>query len=621
MKGSNTMSEPDKLNILLVDDQPGKLLSYEVILKDLGENLIKARSGAEALEHLLKKEVAVLLVDVCMPELDGFELAAMIRDHPRCEKTAIIFISAVQLTDVDRMRGYEMGAVDYVPVPVVPQVLRAKVKVFTELFRKTRQLEQLNRELELRVAERTAQLESYASRLSESERRRSLALAASEMGSWDWDLTRGDCMWDEGQCRIFGVDQATFRVTPERVKALLEPEDWDRLKHALADAASTRTREDEFRIRRPNGELRWCLGTAAATVDSRGRITRISGVTMDITDRKRAEERQAFLAREVDHRARNVLAVVQSMLRLTKAETTEAYVAAVEGRISALSRAHMLLSECRWEGADLRRLVDEELEPYRNADARVVITEGAVLLLDSRRAQTVALILHELATNAAKHGALVLSSGRIKLGWRQEGSFLVLEWSESGGPPVHSPSSRGYGMRVISASIEQLGGEVKFDWRLEGLCCVLSLPLGEKTRRLDGNDARQPTAERPKRISLIKDNSRVLLVEDESIVAMMMAEALVELGLTVIGPYGNTAEATQAVNDTPVGAAILDINLGREMVYPVAEVLEARGIPFAFVTGYGSEGVDRRYSTVPVLLKPVDKSALQNLFTTRKSAA
>ena len=153
------MSEAEKLNILLVDDQPGKLLSYEVILKDLGENLIKAHSGAEALEHLLRKEVAVLLVDVCMPELDGFELAAMIRDHPRCEKTAIIFISAVQLTDVDRMRAYEMGAVDYVPVPVVPQVLRAKVKVFTELFRKIWQLEQLNQELEARVAERTAQLE------------------------------------------------------------------------------------------------------------------------------------------------------------------------------------------------------------------------------------------------------------------------------------------------------------------------------------------------------------------------------------------------------------------------------------------------------------------------------
>ena len=187
------------------------------------------------------------------------------------------------------------------------------------------------------------------------------------MGSWDWDLIRGDCMWDEGQCRIFGVDPDGFKVTPERIKVLLEPEDWERLRAALEGAVQAPTYETEFRIRRPNGELRWCLGTAAATARLQGRVTRISGVTMDITDRKRAEERQAFLAREVDHRARNVLAVVQSMLRLTKAETTEAYVAAVEGRINALSRAHMLLSECRWEGADLRRLVDEELEPYRNA--------------------------------------------------------------------------------------------------------------------------------------------------------------------------------------------------------------------------------------------------------------
>ena len=140
------------VNILLVDDQPAKLLSYEVILQDLGENLLKATSGREALEHLLKTDVAVVLVDVCMPDLDGFQLAAMIREHPRFQKTAIIFISAIHLSDIDRLRGYEMGAVDYVPVPVIPEVLRAKVKVFAELYRKTRQLERLNAELENRVA-------------------------------------------------------------------------------------------------------------------------------------------------------------------------------------------------------------------------------------------------------------------------------------------------------------------------------------------------------------------------------------------------------------------------------------------------------------------------------------
>src|SRR6185437_3691398 len=170
------MASGDRVNILLVDDQQAKLMSYEVILHDLGENLIKATSGREALEYLLKTEVAIVLVDVCMPDLDGFQLAAMIRDHPRFQKTAIIFISAVLLSDMDRVRGFEMGAVDYVPVPVIPEVLRAKVKIFAELYRKTRQLERLNAELENRVSERTAELAATAARLTESEERRSLAL-------------------------------------------------------------------------------------------------------------------------------------------------------------------------------------------------------------------------------------------------------------------------------------------------------------------------------------------------------------------------------------------------------------------------------------------------------------
>jgi signal transduction histidine kinase len=131
----------------MVDDQPAKLLSYEVMLEELGENLLKATSGREALEMLLKTDVAVVLMDVSMPELDGFQLAEMIREHPRFQKTAIIFISAVHLTDLDRLKGYERGAVDYISVPVIPDLLRAKVSVFAELHRKARQLEILNQEL------------------------------------------------------------------------------------------------------------------------------------------------------------------------------------------------------------------------------------------------------------------------------------------------------------------------------------------------------------------------------------------------------------------------------------------------------------------------------------------
>jgi signal transduction histidine kinase len=173
------MSENNKVNILLVDDQPAKLLTYEAILSDLGENLIKANSGTEALKHLLKTDVAVVLVDVSMPELDGFELAEIIRQHPRYQKTAIIFVSAVHLTDLDRLKGYEHGAVDYVSVPIIPELLRAKVSVFAELYRKTQQLEWLNHELEQRVAERTAELEALNAELEQRVIRRTSELQAA----------------------------------------------------------------------------------------------------------------------------------------------------------------------------------------------------------------------------------------------------------------------------------------------------------------------------------------------------------------------------------------------------------------------------------------------------------
>src|SRR5438105_13552874 len=227
------MTTDDKVNILLVDDQPAKLLTYEVILRELDAHLLKATSAQEALTLLLKNEIAVVLMDVCMPELDGFQLAQMIREHPRFRRVAMIFISAVHLAEIDHLRGYEMGAVDYVPVPVVPEVLRAKVRVFTDLYRKTRQLERLNSELERRVAERTAELEASTKRLIESEQRRSLALAAGQMGSWDWNLTTGEMLWDEGQHAIYGLNPAEFTATPEYFKLLILPDDWSLLQPGL----------------------------------------------------------------------------------------------------------------------------------------------------------------------------------------------------------------------------------------------------------------------------------------------------------------------------------------------------------------------------------------------------
>jgi two-component sensor histidine kinase/DNA-binding response OmpR family regulator len=605
----------EKVNILLVDDQPAKLLTYEAILRDLGENLIVANGAREALEHLLKRDVAVVLVDVYMPETDGFELAAMIREHPRFRETAIIFISAVLLTDVDRLRGYEMGAVDYVPVPVIPEVLRAKVKVFVELYRKSRQLEQLNRELEARVRERTLALATSATELRQSEQLRSLALAAGQMGSWEWDPAERRLIWDQGQYSIFGVDPMKFVPTPDNARRLIRSDDIsdvvDSLKTLESESQTVRT---EFRVNRPDGEMRWCIGVAAASRDADGKIVRVSGVTVDITERKLAEERQTLLAEEVDHRARNVVAVIQSIMRLTRAETVEDYLAAVDGRIRALSNAHKLLSRSRWEGADLGKLVDEEFAPYRAEDVPRVSSEGPAILLQPSTAQTLALALHELATNATKYGALSVGRGRVSLRWQIEPRGIVLDWRESGGPPAATPQKKGYGTRVVHACIEhQLGGTVSFDWQAGGLHCVIVVPHDVKVERHGKIAARPASGIAPTTLLKVAQGDEILLVEDEPLVAMMLTDMLTELGLRVNGPYAALADAVTAARSSHVKAAILDVNLGGDKIYPVAEILSSRNISFVFVTGYGRDSIDPRFADVLLLQKPIERQKLRSL--------
>jgi PAS domain S-box-containing protein len=609
------MTTDDKASVLLVDDQPAKLLAYEVILEELGENLVKAASAREALEQLLKTDFAVILIDVCMPELDGFQLAAMIRDHPRFQKTAIIFISAIHLSDVDRLRGYQMGAVDYVPVPVVPEVLRAKVKVFAELYRKTRQLERLNEELERRVAERTAELAASNARLLESERRRSLALEAGQMGSWELDVRTGECRWDRGQYRILGVDPDTFVPSIDNVKSFVHAEDLARIQ-ALIKEDGKPTFQSELRVLRPNGQLRWCICAAALTRNAEGQVVRVSGVTIDITDLKEAEERRILLVREVDHRARNALAVVQSIVRLTKARTIEDYVIAVEGRIRALSTAHTLLSGSRWEGADLRGLVEEEIAPYRGGESERIIVQGPAVFLLPATAQILALVLHELATNAAKYGALSNPSGHVLLSWDLREDCLVLTWREMGGPTVARPRLQGYGTRVISASVErQMSGRFTFDWQPDGLFFTMNVPLRNKAGASGANgngqiDVTDSCGGMPAPLT----GNRVLLVEDEALVGMMMKDTLFQFGFDVIGPYSTIEDARGAILDEDFHAAILDVNICGESVYPLADLIAARDVPFVFVTGYSRDGIDSRFAHVPVLQKPVDRRQLEQIF-------
>ena len=164
--------------------------------------------------------------------------------------------------------------------------------------------------------------------------------------------------------------------------------------------------------------MRWCVATAAATIDGNGRVVRVSGVTVDITERKRAEERQNLLTREVDHRAKNALALAQSIVRLTRADNVKAYVNAVEGRINALARVHTILSLSSWQGAEISKLVDQELAPYSMSEQ--IRLSGAEVQLQPATAQSLALALHELVTNSAKYGALSALSGQLSITWKSE---------------------------------------------------------------------------------------------------------------------------------------------------------------------------------------------------------
>jgi PAS domain S-box-containing protein len=290
------MTANEKVNILMVDDQPAKLLTYEAILAELGENLIKAASGKEALEHLLKTDIAVVLMDVSMPDLDGFELADLIRQHPRFQRTAIIFISAVYLTDLDRLKGYQRGAVDYISVPVIPELLRAKVSIFAELHRKANQLETLNHELEQRVAERTDQLEQRAETLQQLNielARKNQELDAIVRTAPDIIFSRqADGARDYISDRFYEYTGAA--ASSANGFGWLDSVHSDDKERSMAQwmhcVQSGDNYESEYRLRGRDGQYRWFRARAVPIRDFEGRIVKWYGTCSDIHDSKLLEQ-------------------------------------------------------------------------------------------------------------------------------------------------------------------------------------------------------------------------------------------------------------------------------------------------------------------------------------------
>jgi PAS domain S-box-containing protein len=277
-------------------------------------------------------------------------------------------------------------------------------------------------------------------------------------------------------CTIVGRTEAELvgRLGPDNV---CHPADRGKAATFLAITQGGEP-EEEYRLLRPDGAVVWVQANASISArDPQGRPLRAVGVVQDVTERRRAEEVRELLTREVDHRAKNALAVVQAALRLTPKDNAAAYAAAVEGRVAALARAHSLLAQARWSGADLRALAQAEMGAFLPGTT----LDGPAVTLSPAAAQAVSMALHELATNATKHGALSVLGGRVRLSWSLDGtaSLLRLRWSEHDGPPIQAPPERrGFGSRVIEATIRnQLGGSVTKSWQPTGLVCELDVPL------------------------------------------------------------------------------------------------------------------------------------------------
>jgi len=252
----------------------------------------------------------------------------------------------------------------------------------------------------------------------------------------------------------------------------------DECPMALALKEGEAVRGYEAIAERPDGSRVHFIPYPTPFKDASGKVVGAVNMLVDITERKTAEERQRLLSNEVDHRANNLLAVVQALLRMADAPTVPELKRSLEGRIKALAHAHVLLAQSRWTGADLQHLVSEEIAPYMGGASPRVWLSGPVLTLEPSVAQSMAMIIHELATNAARHGALCAAGGRVMVDWQQDDrERLVFRWTEVGGPPVGERRSSGQGCKMIDKTAQSLKGLARFDWRPEGLVFELSAPV------------------------------------------------------------------------------------------------------------------------------------------------
>jgi PAS domain S-box-containing protein len=321
-------------------------------------------------------------------------------------------------------------------------------------------------ELENLVRERTDEITQYLAAIVDS----------SDDAIISIDLQGTITSWNKSAERLFGY---TFSEAVGKPTTILIPRDRQGEKRALLEHINRGERIDHYETvrQRKDGILIEISLTVSPVRNAKGEIIGASKIARDITERKRREAQLLILAREAEHRARNMLSIVLATVQLSRADSAHELKRAIEGRIQALANVAELFAESRWKGADLHTLVTQELSPFYQQGLTPCRVEGASLMLEPNTAQAIAMTLHELATNAAKYGALSVPDGHLHVEWSLiENHQVVLRWTETGGPHVEPPTREGFGTQLMKAMIgSQLQGRMTFDWRAEGLACEISV--------------------------------------------------------------------------------------------------------------------------------------------------
>ena len=422
----------------------------------------------------------------------------------------------------------------------------------------------------------------------------------------------GEMIYGDAFATLAGYRPEEMRRLGQGHSSLIHPDDADTVRSAIeAGLASGEGYDINYRLHHKSGRYVWVHDRASVLSDHTARQSRVIGMLIDISEQKAREEHINLLLREVNHRSKNMLGLVQAIARQTVSATPADFLARFGERIQALSANQDLLVRNEWGGIDLEELIEAQLSHMASLPNPRISIDGPPLHMNPAAAQVIGMVMHELATNASKYGALSDGRGRIEIRWSAApDDIFTLDWREREGPPVTPPERTGFGSTVVGTMARMgLEAEVVHEFEPTGVTWTLTCPLSKVLDRSTLPNDRRPALATER--ALPKPGAaRVLVVEDEALIALELMETLSAHGFAPIGPARSASEALALLARERCDAAVLDVTLGHETAEPVARALYARRVPFVVASGYEQSQLAQELRLAPFLRKPVDAQAL-----------